>query len=109
MTIHHIHSKQEFDRLISFEQVIAKFAHKDCPPYIAIQADFERLAALHPEYVFVCINVTEQPEIKAEWDIKTWPTFCLFQKAQIKIKVTGAQSLVFLSEAVFNHSLAEIN
>jgi thioredoxin len=86
-------AKKSFDQLIqeSDKPVFVDFWAAWCGPCTSVSPSIKRLASEFQEKLTVVkINVDEQPEVAAKYQVQGIPALVLFDKGMIKWRATGA-------------------
>lgn len=87
--------------LNSDKKVVVDFWAAWCGPCRAMAPVIEELAVKHGESVKVVkLNVDEYPDIAAKYEIRSIPTFVLFESGNVKKRVTGSMPLDRLVEEI---------
>lgn len=87
--------KKSFDQLVreSEKPVFVDFWAAWCGPCASVAPSVKRLAEeFHGVLTVVKINVDEQPEVAAKYQVQGIPALMLFDKGMIKWRATGALS-----------------
>lgn len=61
-----------------------------CPPCRAVAPILDELEAEFPEVTFAKLDVDSYPEIAREFNVRSIPTFLLFQDGQVELVRSGA-------------------
>lgn len=85
-----IHEKEFFDLIKNKkERIVATFYHEDFNRCKILNSHMEKLAHLHPESLFVKINVQKSPFMVQKLKLKTLPTMIYFQNGNARDRVIG--------------------
>lgn len=85
-------AKKSFDQLLreSEKPVFVDFWAAWCAPCNSVAPSIKRLAEeFHGKVTVVKINVDEQPEVAAKYQVQGIPALMLFDKGMIKWQATG--------------------
>lgn len=84
-------NEKEFFELIKNkkEKIIATFFHEDFNRCKILNSHMEKLAHLHPETLFVKINVQKAPFMVQKLKLKVLPTMIYFEKGNARDRVIG--------------------
>lgn len=63
--------------------VVACFCAAWCDTCTAYKAKFEALASVHPEGVFVWVDIEDYPDLLGDEDIENFPTVAIEQSGQL--------------------------
>ena len=88
-----IMEKKSFDQLIreSEKPVFVDFWAGWCAPFNSVAPSVKRLAEeFSGKLIVVKINVDQQPEVAAKYQVQGIPALMLFEKGSIKWRTTGA-------------------
>lgn len=89
-----IHATQEnFDEIVlgSDIPVLVDFFATWCGPCRMIAPLLEEIAAEHPEYKIVKIDVDEQRELANRFEVMSIPTLLVFKNGELISQTVGAQ------------------
>ena len=89
MHINHNNFKEEV--LNSEKPVLLDFWASWCGPCRMVGPIIDEIAAEHPEYKVVKINVDEEPELAGEFQVVSIPTLVVMKKGQIVHQSAGAR------------------
>ena len=89
MHINHNNFKEEV--LNSEKPVLLDFWASWCGPGRMVGPIIDEIAAEHPEYKVVKINVDEEPELAGEFQVVSIPTLVVMKKGQIVHQSAGAR------------------
>ena len=93
-SVHAVHSKAEFDKLISTSRskqlVVVDFAASWCGPCQQIAPKFEAMAAAMPHVRFLKVDVDECKELSQEFGVKSMPTFKMLKAGKEIDEMKGA-------------------
>jgi thioredoxin 1 len=72
--------------------VVIYFASKNCPPCKRVAPIFEELSEEFEDRVVFCkVNVDENPDTAATYQVNGWPTFLFFKKGEKVVEVVGGE------------------
>ncbi len=84
----------EFDEVVENNDiVIVDFWAPWCGPCRMMAPVFEELSEKHTEWVFVKLNVDENPEKAGEYSVSGIPTFIIFKGGEAVKRIVGARPL----------------
>ena len=92
MSVLHI-TKENFESevLKSEKPVLLDFFASWCGPCRMVGPIIDEIAAEHPEYKVVKINVDEEPELAGEFQVVSIPTLVVMKKGKIVHQSAGAR------------------
>jgi thioredoxin 1 len=71
-----------------------------CGPCVAMAPQFEKAAEMRPDYNFAKVNVDEQPELAARYQISSIPTLAVIHDGKLLGKASGVMRAKELAEAL---------
>lgn len=72
--------------------LVAKFSAKWCSPCKAYAPTVEAVAADHPEVEFVEIDLDENPDLAARWNVRSIPATIGFKDGNVAFQAMGILS-----------------
>ena len=92
MSAMHIHNHNFHEEVINSEKpVLVDFWASWCGPCRMVGPIIDEIAAEHPEYKVVKINVDEEPELASLYRVVSIPTLMVLQDGEIEHKMTGVR------------------
>ncbi|MBR5234167.1 MAG: thioredoxin [Clostridia bacterium] len=85
-------NKDNFKQIISSDKkVLVDFYADWCGPCQMVSPFVEQIANEHPEYVIAKVNVDEEPELAAQYDVRGIPLLMVFENGEVKKQAAGAR------------------
>ena len=92
MSAMHIHNHNFHEEVILSEKpVLVDFWASWCGPCRMVGPIIDEIAAEHPEYKVVKINVDEEPELASRYQVLSIPTLMVVKNGQIVSQSAGAR------------------
>ena len=92
MSAMHIHNHNFHEEvLLSEKPVLVDFWASWCGPCRMVGPIIDEIAAEHPEYKVVKINVDEEPELASRYQVVSIPTLMVVKNGQIVSQSAGAR------------------
>ena len=91
MSVIHVDKNNINDILSSEKRVLLDFYADWCGPCQMVAPFINQIAEENPQYVIGKINVDEQPELAAQYDVAGIPSFVVIENGQIINKASGAR------------------
>ena len=92
MSAMHIHNHNFHEEVILSERpVLVDFWASWCGPCRMVGPIIDEIAAEHPEYKVVKINVDEEPELASRYQVVSIPTLMVVKNGQIVSQSAGAR------------------
>jgi len=92
MSAMHINNHNFHEEVINSEKpVLVDFWASWCGPCRMVGPIIDEIAAEHPEYKVVKINIDEEPELASRYQIFTIPTLMVMKNGQIVQQSAGAR------------------
>lgn len=92
MSAMHIHNHNFHEEVILSEKpVLVDFWASWCGPCRMVGPIIDEIAAEHPEYKVVKINVDEEPELASRYQVVSIPTLMVVKNGQIVSQSAGAR------------------
>lgn len=79
------------DTLAQGGTTLVKFSAPWCQPCKAVEATLQSLLPQHPNVKYVTVDIEEQPEIAAHFQVRALPTVIVFQNGEPGEWLTGLQ------------------
>lgn len=74
-------TKDNFDQVITDnELIVIDFWAEWCVPCRSFAPIFEQVSKQHPEFIFAKVNTEEQPELAADFNIRSIPTVMILRR-----------------------------
>lgn len=85
----------------SEKPILAKFVAPHCSGCITLKPVLEQLAREHADHLHLIeIDITEEPELAIEIDVRSVPTVVLFQQEQEMGRLVGVQPKQYYTQLV---------
>lgn len=81
----------ESEVLKSEKKVLIDFYADWCGPCRMVSPIVDQIATEHPEYKVVKINVDEQPELAAKFDVMSIPSLIVIKNGEVVNQAVGAK------------------
>lgn len=90
--VEHIHSTEQFDKIVAKGVTVAKFSAEWCGPCKAIAGDYIQMSLKNESVSFLHIDVDKQKALSSREGIEAMPTFHFFKDGQKRseLMVRGA-------------------
>lgn len=87
-------SKENFESevLLAEKKVLIDFYADWCGPCRAVGPIVEELSQELPDILFFKVNIDEQPDLAAKYDVMSIPTLVVMQNGQVRDSAVGARS-----------------
>jgi thioredoxin 1 len=75
--------------------VVLDFTAYNCPPCKMIAPLFEELSEseeFENAVVFLKVNVNENPQVAAKYEVDGWPTFLIIKDGQVQDSIVGGNA-----------------
>ena len=92
MSAMHIHNHNFHEEVINSEKpVLVDFWASWCGPCRMVGPILDEIAAEHPEYKVVKINIDEEPELASRYRVISIPTLLVMKDGQVVQQSVGAR------------------
>ncbi len=92
MSAMHIHNHNFHEEVINSEKpVLVDFWASWCGPCRMVGPIIDEIAAEHPEYKVVKINIDEEPELASQYRVVSIPTLMVMKDGQVVQQSVGAR------------------
>ena len=92
MSAMHIHNHNFQEEVIHSEKpVLVDFWASWCGPCRMVGPIIDEIAAEHPEYKVVKINIDEEPELASQYRVVSIPTLLVMKDGQVVQQSVGAR------------------
>lgn len=92
MSAMHIHNHNFQEEVIHSEKpVLVDFWASWCGPCRMVGPIIDEIAAEHPEYKVVKINIDEEPELASQYRVVSIPTLMVMKNGQVVQQSVGAR------------------
>ena len=92
MSAMHIHNHNFQEEVIHSEKpVLVDFWASSCGPCRMVGPIIDEIAAEHPEYKVVKINIDEEPELASQYRVVSIPTLMVMKNGQVVQQSVGAR------------------
>ncbi|MBQ4066573.1 MAG: thioredoxin [Clostridia bacterium] len=85
-------TSKNFDIITSGDRTVLLDFYADwCGPCRMVSPIVDEISEEHPEYVVAKVNVDEEPELSAEFDVASIPTLVVIKNGKITAQSAGAR------------------